>query len=341
MTPTAAAIPSHPASLVRLAAPACAGAVQKGRIPLPLQIVICPWGISADLSGSPVIVNETTVAELAANQSKYGFDEIALDFGHNTVPPLDAQGKPLKAPEPLPIAAMGSLSVVPGEGIIFTPSSWTPEGESFYTGRHYRDLSPTVAKNSAGEVTFVHSVALTRAGQISGLHAFSANGLPTLTTLQTPTSMDTSASSLDCRSLLIDLLHLDPTATDEQIIAAMDAEKKEIPEPDEVPATGTGTETPTTTALAARMDGLERGNLVAEASRAGKIIPLSAEGIAATPITVLRELLARTKPGTVPLSAGHSTASKTPALQALSAEEATVAARLGYSTEQWRAANPA
>lgn len=355
MTQPATARPLLPAALVRLAAPAVAGlAVQKGRIPLPAELVICPWGNSTDLSGAPVICNQTTVAELSANQSKYGFDEIALDFAHNTVPPVGAEGKPLKAPEPLPIAAMGKLSVVPGRGIIFTPSAWTPEGEQYYCGRHYKDLSPTVGKNDKGEVNFVHSVALTRAGQISGLHAYSAHGLPALTNLST-TTMDTTTAP-DYRALLVKTLKLDDTATDEQIIAAIDTEAAEV-EPlaaPEKPVTTpcaaavapaaivplAATAAPELTALQSRMDTMERDNLIAEAGRCGKIIPLSADVLALTPIVVLRNMIATLTPGTVPLSAGPTPAGPTPALKALSADESAVAARMGYTAEQWRAANP-
>jgi phage I-like protein len=341
MTPATATAPhDSPVSLVRLAAPAVAGtAVQKGRIPLPAELIICPWGESRDLAGNPVIVNETTVSELAANQSRYGFDEVALDFGHNTVPPVDAAGKPLKAPEPLPIAAMGKLSVVAGKGIIFTPTSWTTDGEAYYTGRHYKDLSPTVGKNEKGEVNFIHSVALTRAGQIANLHAFSAGGLPVLTHLATPAP--TMENTTDYRALLIAQLKLSEDATDEQIIAAASApmsSEEEVPQTEELAAPAA----PNIIALAARIDGMERSNLIAEAARSGKVIPLSAESLAVTPLTVLKELIEKT-PATVPLSSTTplaTTAELTPKTTALSAEEAVVAARLGYTAEQFRAANP-
>lgn len=316
------------------------GPAQKGIIPLPPSLVICPWGESRDLSGAPVIVNETTVAELAANQSRYGFEEVALDFGHNTVPPTGPDGKPEKAPEPLPIAAMGTLSVEPGIGIRWTPSSWTPEGEHYYTRRHYKDLSPTVGRNEKGEVIFIHSIALTRTGQISGLHAFSANQpLPPLTNLSTPITMDTP----DYRALLIAKLNLPADATDEAITAALASTETETPpaapatEPMAAPAA------PDVTALSARLDKMERDNLVSEATRAGKVIPLSTESIHSMPLTALQELIEKT-PATVPMSAttpAAPAATQAPAIKPLSAEEATVAARLGYTAEQFRAANPA
>lgn len=329
MTPAASAIPAAPPSLVKLAAPAVAAkAVQKGKIPLPAELVICPWGTSYDLTGAPVTVNETTVAELAAMQAKYGFDEVALDFSHNTTPLKDADGNPLPAKEPQPIAAMGKLSVLAGRGIVFTPTSWTPDGEQFYTGRHYKDLSPTVGKNDKGEVNFIHSVALTRSGQIADLHAYGAEGLPTLTTLQNAPTMETTA--LDYKSLLLQKLGLPETATDEEIVAKQST-------PDVTPLAVVTT--PDVTALAARMDLMERNNLVSEATRSGKVINLSRESVNAMPLTALAELIEKT-PVTVPLAA-TTPAVLLPALKALSAEDEAVRVRLGYTLEQWREANPA
>jgi phage I-like protein len=274
-------------------------------------------------------VNETTVTELAAMQSKYGFDEVALDFAHNTAPKTDADGKPVPAAEPQPIAAMGRLSVLSGKGIVFTPTSWTPDGETFYTGRHYKDLSPTVGKNEKGEVNFIHSVALTRAGQIADLHAYSAAGLPTLTTLQTTPTMDTT--DLDYKALLLQKLGLPETATDEEIVAKQSA-------PDVTPLAVVAT--PEVAALAARLDEMEKTNLIAEATRAGKVINLSAESMKITPLSVVKDLVSQA-PVTVPLSATTPAVPGLPALKALSAEDDAVRVRMGYTVEKWRELNPA
>ena len=265
---------------------------------------------------------------------------VALDFAHNTTPKTDADGKPVPPSEPQLIASFGPLSVVSGKGIVLTPRYWTPEGEVSYTGRHYPDLSPTVGKNEKGEVTFVHSVALTRAGQISNLHAFSAGGLPALTALQTTTPMDTN-SAPDYKALLLQKLGIDPAATDEQIIAACDA-------PPATPLAVVATPAVTPLDAAARLDALQadfdamkKGNLVAEATRAGKVVALSAESIKLTPLAVLEDMISKT-PVTVPLAATTPAAVTTlPALKALSAEEKILAAQFGYTDEQWRKYNPA
>lgn len=340
--PTAAPRLPHTVRLAAPAAPAAgaahaAQAAQKGRIPLPASLLICPWGTSTDLSGQPVTVDETTLRDLAANQTRYGFDEVALDFSHNTTPRTDAEGQPLPTPEPLPIAAMGKLSVVVGQGIIFTPTSWTPEGEQYYCGRHYRDLSPTVGKTASGAVNFVHSIALTRAGQISGLHAFSAPGLPALTSLQ-HTPMDTPTT--DYKDLLLTMLGMtDADATDEQILAACDAaaspKKKDAEQPETTPLAAPDNVV-TLSALRAEMDSMRKDSLMAEATRQGKVIALSVANIEIMPYAVLRDLVAAT-PATVPLSATHPAAPATPTLQPLSADEVLVAQRMGYTAEQFRA----
>jgi len=319
---------------------------QKGRIPLPTRIVVCPWGESRDLAGNPVIVNQVTVDQLAANQTRYGFDEVALDFDHNTAPQVDEHGAAIALREPLPIAGMGTLSVEPGVGIIYTPLSWTPEGEGFYTGRHYRDLSPTVGKTDAGEVNFIHSVALTRKGQIADLHAFAAAGnLPALSCLSVPLSPThpTTTSTMDFRSALAKLLKLDPeTCSDDEIAGALTAAEADAlaAKPEEkvetTPMSGgqTAQTAQTVTALAAEFELYRRDQLIKEASAAGKVIPLSAEEATTIPLATLSAMIAKI-PATVPLSAATPAGGKeTPAVKTLSADAKVIADKLGLTPEQ-------
>lgn len=347
MLPPATATPQACCcSPIRVEALAVAPAAEQGKLPLPKQLVICKWGQSKDLSGAPVIVNATTAAELAANQSKFGYEEIALDFGHNTAPKHGADGRALPIPEPLPIAGYGKLSVEAGTGIIWTATSWTPEGERFYRGRHYRDLSPTVSRNALGEVTFVHSVALTRQGQIPDLHAFAASQTPLPQPSQTPMENDPNYRALACQ-----MAGLSEDCSDEELIAAAaeaqaaiaaaaetpDPEPEPTPEPEPMAAAEPAEDI---TALSARMDLLERSTLVAAASAAGKVIPLSTEQISQTPISTLQSMI-EALPASVPLAAKTPTAEPpTPALAALSAAEQAVCRNLSISAEAYRASNP-
>ncbi len=300
--------------------------VQKGLIPLPDSLVICPWGESQDLAGEPVICNETTLRELSANQAALGFGEVALDWNHNTTPKFDAEGKPIPPAEPQLVAGYGVLSVKAGVGIVYTPTTWTPEGEAYYTGRHYRDLSPTVGKNEKGEVTFVHSVALTRNGQLPDVHAYSA--LPPIL------SKPTASMNPDYRALLATLLKLDPaTVTDEELIAA-------AAKPEELSAApaAAATKPEDVTALSARIDAMERDNIVSAATALGKVIPLSAEQVAITPIPVLKALAASIQP-TVALGTAPGKNVEVPAqLKALSAEDKEVCRQLGIKEEDFQKA---
>jgi phage I-like protein len=316
--------------------------VRKGRLPLPDRIVVCPWGESRDLAGQPVIVNDVTVQTLAANQARYGFAEVALDFDHNTVPQLDDDGTPIPLREPLPIAGMGTLSVEPGVGIIYTPLSWTPEGEQFYTGRHYRDLSPTIAKTEKGEVNFIHSVALTRKGQIENLHTFAAPAdLPALTALSVPITAPapTTAPTMDFRAALAKFLKLDPaTATDDEIVSACAAAEADAlaAKPEETPETTpmSAGAAPTVQGLAADFEAFRRDQLVKEATAAGKVIPLPDAELKTLPLTTLSALIAGL-PATVPMQAATPAGGKeTPAVKTLSADALKIANTLGLTPAQ-------
>lgn len=322
----------HVASLTRtqLRLTALGGNVPSGVIPLPNKLLILKWGEATDLEGRPVIVNATTLSELAANQKKHGFEEVALDFNHSTVKPLAEaeQGKPIY------VGGYGTLSVVEGEGVYYHPTSWTPDGESAYTGRHYRDLSATIARNDKNEVTFIHSVALCRNGQIDGITAFSAPS-----TIPSTNQDNTMQADNKYLALLLTILGLPTDATDEQITAAADTfGKKEKAE--DTPAAAAPENVEPLSAVMSRLDAMERMQIVDAATREGKVIPLSAEQISATPATTLRDMVSKL-PVTVPLSAAGvpRPGSATPAVTALSAEELTICTKLGITPEDFKQVN--
>jgi hypothetical protein len=61
-------------------------------------------------------------------------------------------GHPAYNGEPAKVAARSAtLSVVPGQGLVFSDIQWTPEGEA--NKQHYPDLSPAVMLDDDGEVT--------------------------------------------------------------------------------------------------------------------------------------------------------------------------------------------
>lgn len=332
-------MPIGTAALLRAPIPLGKKDAETGRIPLPEKLIVAKWGESKDLSGQPVIVDSTTAAVLAANQDKIGRAEVALDFEHNSLKPER---------EPVPVAAYGTLAVEEGVGITWTPcaDSWTPEGTDSYTGRHYRDLSPTVYRDDAGRVVGIHSIALTRAGQIADLRAYSALSadLRTLTATDPLAPMDDTKQP-DYRTLLCKKLGLAADCSEEELIAA--AEKAETsPSPmkaeEEKAPEAAAEKSPAALSTEARLESLEKKQLIAEAKLAGKIIPLSADAIDKLDKAALSAVLEGLKPGQVPT--GPKTPDKTegtPGPVALSAEEAEVCKTLGISHDDYRKSNPA
>jgi phage I-like protein len=323
-------------------APASAGdAAATATLSLPDRIIICPWGTSTDLSGKPVIVGQKTLAQLAANQAALGYDEIALDFEHNTYA-ADENGKPIRPAEPIKVAAYGTLSVVENEGIIFTPTSWTPEGSEHFAGRHYRDLSPTVGKDENGEVIFIHSVALTRHGQIPNLHAYSSQGIELNPLSQSEHQTATRTKpTMDPKTLLLKLLGLPEDATDEQIIAAADKVALAAAEPKPADAEPKSAD-PEVTALHARLDAIDRALIVREATAQGKIIPLSADEINTTPVATLKALVGRLEAKAVPMGATAAAQAAThtaTTVQPLSAEQQNICRLLRIDEPTFRKRN--
>lgn len=308
------------------------------KLALPDSLVIAPWGTSYDLDGEPVLVNERTLAVLEDNQRQAGFEEVVLDFSHNSHNSgFDDQGQPIPPKEPLPVAAYGTLSVQTGVGIIFTPTRWTTEA-SYYAGGHYKDLSPTVLRDQAtGEVLFVHSVALTRNGQISNLHAYAApDALATASANQT--TDQTTTKDMEYIPMLADLLGLDPEMATEEDVAAAYAAKKDAPKP--MDGQMTAMSAPSIEdfqALTARVDQAEKAALINEATLAGKVVPLSAEAVGSMSTETLREMIGNLPADEVPLAA------KTPrsvqeeaSLKPLSAEEKLICKQLNITEEEYR-----
>ncbi len=126
------------------------------------------WGRNESAIG-PIFVGMKTLAA-AREWPVLGFGEVVIDFNHNSVP-----GHPSYKGEPVPLAARScTLSVVPGEGLVFENIQWTDEGRA--NRANYPDLSPAVKTDAAGEVLFCHSAAVARNGAVSNLHLLSAGG---------------------------------------------------------------------------------------------------------------------------------------------------------------------
>lgn len=272
---------------------------------LPTRKLVLPWGVSNAIDG-PVVLDESTVATFAAFQAAKGFDKVALDFEHNTVKGTPAN---LESREPRDIAAFGVPMLVPGEGLYLDAMEWTPKGPE--QSANYCDLSPAlIFRPGTRTVMGLHSVALTRAGAIAGVRAFSVDLTTILTTPQGDKTME--------RTVLLALLGLADAATDEDILAAaktLGATLKTMcAEDGDVAAMSAQAVKGSIEGLAARLQNAEAKIIVFDAARAasdretiidqskreGKVLPFSADALKTVDLATLREVAANT-PSTIPL----------------------------------------
>jgi phage I-like protein len=215
---------------------------------LPKRLKFLDWGDSESLKGT-VRVSALTAERLPAIQAARGWDRIALDYEHNTLP-----GTPEfeRSHEPRPVAAYGVVVCVPGDGLYLDDIQWTPHGEKF--AREYVDLSPAPAQTSDGTVVGVHSVALCRHGSVTGLQFYSVN-------LNEGDAM---------KEMLCKMLGLPETATEEEIKKAFADQIKAL----SVEAVG---QVPDLKPLELRLVALEKGS-----GDVAKIQALSAEVVTLT-----------------------------------------------------------
>lgn len=254
---------------------------------LPKRLLVAKWGVNKSANGD-YIVNETTARELPANLRRTNFNTTDLDFEHNTVPgspAYKASGEPRKR------AAEGRLEVVPGEGVYLHATQWTPEGADAVNGRHYSDLSPAILTNKAGEVIFIHSVALARQGATEDLPLDLHASDPLNTLFTTHSTMD------QYKKILLALLGLSDSATDDQIHSSA------LKLGEKLDAAGKQGDTIKTMsanydALLKRVDDNERASLIRDAIKAGKLVPHSANTL---DLAAVRTLLSELPADVVPM----------------------------------------
>ena len=310
----------------------------------PTRLVVLPWGVNPSRRGD-FVVNETTAKVFAENQLKNRIDgKVALDFEHNTL-----QGTPAyeSSSEPRPIAAWALCSVVPGEGLVYEAIEWTPDGLSAWERKLYQDLSPAPVRGKDGRtVIALHSTALCRHGELADLtiaHAAAPKGLAAYFDALSADSappFDFSNFPLtpSMKTKLIALLAalgvtLDPNADEAATEAALDSAIKAVPAKEDPACKPEGMSAEIAT-LRNEMEALRKENLISQATHEGKVIPLSAEAIKATPLSALVELVNNAKPGQVPLKkktvdGNEVTEPAAGAPEALSAESVGVLAKFG------------
>lgn len=273
---------------------------------LPKRLKIASWGRNESAKG-PILVDDKSVAAFAANQRALGYDRVAIDYEHNTVPGSEAFKS---AAEPRPVAGFATPSIVPGDGLYLEDIQWTPSGRA--SAKNFADLSPAPRLDKDGRVLFLHSAALCRNGALYDVSFFSADSAeptnePSMSDIATVLSkletLNTTLASLDTRLKAVEgskpeITTLSVTATDGKVTALSVVD---------LVGRVAGLETKVTAAQTAA-ESAEKSTLVARFAAEGKA-PLGEDGKAMSNETLqtfsapeLKRLLANTAP-TVPLSA--------------------------------------
>lgn len=331
---SATPLPTAASAVLSVAAPFRRGGAEVG---LPQRVRILKWGENVGrTTGARILVDEVVAATLTANQELVAIERVPMDYEHQSV-----KDHPNFQPDPRHSPGAGSIEVVVGEGVFLSAIDYSPSGLEHAPG--YQDVSGVIHLDGDHRPVWISSVALTQTGDVAGME-FSEAMAVLSARLAAPAAVTLSAPAMtpdDYRPLLLKMLRLKEDATDEELVAAAEAESQEPPAPQDpmTPDAPTATET---AALSARLDLLEsratqgeREALVARASREGKVIPLSAELISATSVAVLTALVDGLPAGAVPLDATHRKVAAAPDTAVLSADESHAAQLLGLTPEQF------
>ena len=271
---------------------------------LPQRLKFFAWGDNKSTDGN-FRAGDKTGAELVANQKKFGFERVAIDFNHCSVPGTDTYNDLLKVGQPPLIFGYGRVQAVPDDGIYLEDIIWTPLGVQH--ARNFEDLSPAI-QDEGGEVTLVHSVALTPNGKVEGLEFFNAVLKTQENGTAQPKELEEKVLTLLSVARLLEL----PETSDEKTVLEKLAERLKESE---------GERRETITALNAHIKTLEENLKRAAddeqvAERARMVTSLSTEGksprredgaaysreeLLALDLVTLKLLRANT-PATVPLS---------------------------------------
>ena len=311
------AIMTKPEKIILIRTSGTAVSLSADAAKLPRRIKVLNWGDNPNCHGRRVNVGELFVKCLGADT--YPYRKVALDFEHNTFPGTAAYKE---SQEPRPVAGFGTIEAVPGDGVYITMSSWTPEGEKMAV--NFADVSAGAVTDKEGNLVAVASVALCRAGAVEGMDFVEAplSGDVSSALSGILSNTNQKGKAMDYKALLLKTLGLGEDATDEAIQAALDkaaeAAKTASPDTDKekkaefdavVKAAVAEAVKPIeekVATLSAAAVAHEKADLIAQATREGKVIALSADALEKLSVEDLKATIEKTAV-TVPLSA------KTPA----------------------------
>jgi phage I-like protein len=298
---------------------------------LPERVKLFDWGENLGrTTGARIVVGEKSLLCLSENQTRFARDLVALDYEHQSVP-----GHPRFKEDPRHNAAHGRIEIVEGDGVYLSGLSYTPNGREHALS--YADVSAVAHTDDEGNLLMVSSVALTQAGDVSGMTFSEAvAALSAASSTETPKPMDKKTDT-KFRDLIISLLGLEPDEGEDMVsdeaIAAAAAKHLEKKGDDDDDAPGGDV-----TALSARLDAMERQHLVQSAGAQGKVIPLSAEQIDSLPIETLMSIIEKQPAGEVPTSRTGIPERPGTTEVALSAADEKVMKQLGLTKEEYLAA---
>lgn len=201
---------------------------------LPSRMKVLGWGDN-DSTDGVYRVGAKTVAGVG-NQKTLGYERVAIDFDHCSVPGTESNKALMAAGQPPLIFGYGRPHVIPGDGIWLEEIAWTPLG--LQHAKNFEDISPAL-KDEDREATLVHSVALTPNGKVTGLQFFSTSTNNTMelkpenvlliSEIAPALGLAATASKADilARMGIVALLSANCTIADGKISALLGAEVKE------------------------------------------------------------------------------------------------------------------
>lgn len=297
---------------------------------LPSRVRLFSWGENLGrTTGARIVVGEKSQQCLSVNQTRFARDLVALDYEHQSVP-----GHPRFKEDPRHNAAHGKIELIEGDGVYLSGISYTPNGREHALS--YADVSAVAHTDKDGNLLMVSSVALTQAGDVSGMTFDEAvAALSATDQIENPKTMEKENDKF--RELLISLLGLKPAdgedkVTDEAIVAAAAAHSEKKEDKAEAP------EGENVVAMSARFDAMEKNHLVQMATIQGKVIPLSAEGLKETSLATLQTMIEKLPAGEVPTDRKGKSEVPSDDVVALSADDKKVMDQLGLTEDEYRAA---
>lgn len=246
---------------------------------LPTRIKLLAWGENQTSKG-PVIVNHQTLAAINEQRARQDFKRIVIDFDHQSEP-----SSPTYMPSPRKHVGYGEIVCLEGDGIYLDNIVYTPAGKEY--AAEYADVSPTVAFFPDSRVVAgITSVALCPNGAVHNLSLFSASSALTADELRSlieqVRTLHDAIKAMTEEIVALKNENADLRRINNELLQKLEAYKTESLKSAEM---------------------LERRILLDAARRDGKALPLSAEQIDRLPVEELREIIARSAPGRVPLSA--------------------------------------